>query len=66
MMLEVTGTFYIYSHELGTTTTQQVCSSTWIMKAEKYWLMSIFTSADDAQLEKLRTTTKISFDSSTK
>jgi hypothetical protein len=66
VMLEVSQPYTIYSHEPGTSTVQNVRSSIWIMKAEKYWLMLMFASADDAQLEKLRATSKVFFDSGTK
>lgn len=66
VMLEVSQPYTIYSHQLGTTTVQNVRSSIWIMKVERYWLMLMFASADDVQMEKLRTTTKVFFDSGTK
>jgi hypothetical protein len=61
VMLEVSERFSIYRHEPGTTTFQSIRSSVMIMKAEKYWVMWMFASADDVRLEKLRAT-KIFFE----
>jgi len=62
VMLEVSQPFFISQHEAGSTTLQNIQSSFWIMKAENYWVMLMFASADDAQLQKLKTT-KVFFDS---
>jgi|HubBroStandDraft_6_1064221.scaffolds.fasta_scaffold391880_2 hypothetical protein len=61
IMLEVSERFSINRHEPGTTTVQHIRSSVLIMKAEKYWVMWMFASGDDGQLEKLRGT-KMFFD----
>jgi hypothetical protein len=62
VMLEVSQSFSISRHEAGNTTLQNIQSSLWIMKAENYWVMLMFASADDAQLQKLRAT-RVFFDS---
>jgi hypothetical protein len=61
VMLEVSQRFSLYRHELGNTKLQHIRSSVMIMKAEKYWIMWMFASADDVQFDKLRAT-KIFFD----
>lgn len=61
IMLEVTEGFSIYRHEPGTSTVQRIRSSVLVVKAERYWIMWMFASADDVQFEKLRAT-RIFFD----
>lgn len=62
VMLEVSQPFYVSSYQPGTTTFQRIRSSIWILKDENYWLMLLFASDDDAQLDKLRAT-RVFFDS---
>jgi hypothetical protein len=61
VIMEVSQSFNVYTHEPGSQTVQNVRSSVLIMPANGYWVMCMFASDDDLHLDKLRAT-KFFFD----
>jgi hypothetical protein len=61
VMLEVSQTFTVSLHQPARTTTQVLPTSVIVMKAKDYWVMWMLVSADDTQLDQLRSS-KIFFD----
>jgi hypothetical protein len=61
VMLETSQSFSISTHQPGRDTFQNIRSSVLTMKAGEYWVMWMFASDDDVQLDKLRAS-KIFFD----
>jgi hypothetical protein len=60
-MVEISQSFITSTHEPGSTTVQNISSSILVMRAHDSWVMWMFASADDAQLDRLKAT-KIFFD----
>jgi hypothetical protein len=60
-MLEISQSFWISTHEPGSTTTQNIRTSILLMQAGEYWVMWMFAGSDDVQLGELKAT-KIFFD----
>jgi hypothetical protein len=61
VMLEVSNSFSMSTHEPGSDTFRTVRSSILVMQARDYWVMWMFASDNDTQLNQLRAT-KIFFD----
>jgi hypothetical protein len=62
VMLEISQSFSTSSYQPGVTTLQSIRSSILVMQARDYWVMWMFASDDDPQLEQMRAT-KIFLDS---
>jgi|SRR5579863_308988 len=61
VMLEISQSFISSTHELDTSTFRDFRSSVLLMQAHDYWIMWMFMTDDDVQLDQMRAT-KIFFD----